>query len=543
MHSVASPRAITRALAWALLFFAMALAGEPAMAQCILANPSFELNGSGGTVFGGWNQFGVCGRVTAAVHGAQAARVSGPNNGGWDVSAFWQRLDSEPGEQWEVTGHVRHSGQRPLTGESRAIVNIEWRDAAGELIDYDSFAVADPSTPADDYQDFMIVSAPAPAGTVAIHFLLGVLQAPGAPVPDVLYDQVTIYSTSSPTMDDLQWNDFPGGRTLAFAGRTWRVKGPGYYGPGPNVFCDDPSCTWVDMQGQLHLTLAYRSGTWRSTEVVLEDALGYGDYIVTTVGRLDLLDRYAVLGIFLWQYGPCWDDSYLWWNPYDEIDFEYSRWGDPSGDLGQFVVQPFDYPGNLERFNPTFAEGEVVSHAMRWLPDRVEFRVWRGGPEDEATSPLIHAWTYSGPHIPRPEQPRLHLNLWKLQDGNPSTNQEVVFQDFTFVPEGAAALQEERDSRPERPAIARLLPPQPSIIDSGTSIRFDLARGGMVDLAVFSPDGRRVRTLLNAFVPSGLHAADWDGRDDARRAVDSGVYLIRLKGAGFVETGRVTLLK
>ena len=114
--------------------------------------------------------------------------------------------------------------------------------------------------------------------------------------------------------------------------------------------------------------------------MVTEEALGYGDYILTTVGRLDLLDPQAVLGIFLWEYGPCWDDSYTWWNAFNEIDIEYSRWQNPSSDIGQFVAQPYDWPGNISRFDATFGEGEVTSHAMRWLPDRVEYRVWRGGP-------------------------------------------------------------------------------------------------------------------------------------------------------------------
>ena len=62
--------------------------------QCILANPSFELDGSGGAAFGGWSQFGAVGETAVAVHGAQAARVRGPNSGDWDVSGVWQRLDS-----------------------------------------------------------------------------------------------------------------------------------------------------------------------------------------------------------------------------------------------------------------------------------------------------------------------------------------------------------------------------------------------------------------------------------------------------------------
>ena len=40
-----------------------------------------------------------------------------------------------------------------------------------------------------------------------MHILLGVLQSPTDPAPDVYYDQVTVFSTSYPTMDDLQWGD------------------------------------------------------------------------------------------------------------------------------------------------------------------------------------------------------------------------------------------------------------------------------------------------------------------------------------------------
>ena len=129
-------------------------------------------------------------------------------------------------------------------------------------------------------------------------------------------------STTPPTIDDVQWNDFPGGRTVDFGGYTWRVKGPGYYGPGGNLFCHTEDCVWVDSSDQLHLTLSNRSGSWYSTEVVTEEALGYGDYILTTVGRLDLLDPQAVLGIFLWEYGPCWDYAYTYWNAFNAS----SRW-------------------------------------------------------------------------------------------------------------------------------------------------------------------------------------------------------------------------
>ncbi len=535
-----SPKPIHAALI-IILVLAAILAGR-APAQCILANPSFEIDGSGGAVLGGWNQFGVVGSVTDSTHGAQAARVSGPNWGGWDVSGYWQEQDCVPGEQWEVTGHVSHPSGKPLMGQSVAIVNVEWRDAADDIIDYDSFTVADAATPADEYADFSLVSSPAPAGTVKARLLLGVLQSPSDPSPDVHYDQVTFFSTSAPTIDDVQWNDFPGGKVVAFGGHDWRVKGPGFYGPGSNLFSDASSSVWVDGDG-LHLTFKQIGGNWYATEVATAEALGYGDYILTTVGRLDLIDPKLVLGIFLWEYGPCWDYGYTWWNAFNEIDIEYSRWGDVSSDIGQFVAQPFDWSGNINRFDYTFADHEVTSHAMRWLADRVEYRVWRGGPADEAPENMIHAWTYTGPHVPRPEQPRMHLNLWRF-DANPAGDQEVVFQDFTFVPEGGvAAVGDIADRTTPAAAPGRLHPAAPNPFNPRTTVSFELDRDGSIELAVFDVNGHRVRTLTSGYLTAGEHEAIWDGRDDGGRLMSSGVYLFQLRGGNFVESRQATLIK
>jgi FlgD Ig-like domain len=527
----------------ALIFLLGSTNPEHAVGQCILANPSFEVLGSGGPVFGGWNQFGSIGSSSQASHGNLAARVSGPNYGEESVSGFWQNLDSEPGEQWEVTGHVLVPSGKPLTGQSRALVNVEWRNSTGQLIDYDSFIVASASTPADEFLDFSLLSGPAPAETASTLLIIGLFQSPGEPSPDVIFDQVTFFSTTSPTIDDKQWTDFPGGNSFSFGDHTWRIKGPGYYGPGPNLFCDDSGCVWIDAQNRLHLTLQKRGSSWFSTEVTTEEALGYGDYILTTRGKLDLLDPQAVLGIFLWEYGPCWDYSYTWWNAFNEIDIEYSYWGNPSSELGQFVAQPYDYWGNISRFDASFSEGEVTSHAMRWLADRVEFRVWRGGPDEESEANMIHSWTYTGPHIPRPEQPRMHLNLWKLAE-EPAVNQEVVFEDFTFIPDNdlsnVSVGSEERI-----PAVppGRLLPAVPNPFNPQTVVQFDLGRDGYTELEVFDMSGRRVRILVCEFLKAGEHNATWDGRDERGQRLASGVYLLRLQGIDYVQTRRVALIK
>ena len=510
--------------------------------QCIMANPSFEVGGSGGLVFGGWNQFGVVAASTTADHGQRSAKVYGPDWGGWDVSAFWQAQDTTPGERWDIDLRVMNLGEAPLDGASIALVNVEWRDAADDLISYDTYTAADASAPLDTWLDFSVTSNPAPAGAVTARLLLGVLQGPGDVRPAVLYDTVTFFSAAYPTIDDLQWPDFPGGRVIEFSGYSWRVKGDGYYGPGPNSFSDDPDNVWVDVDQRLHLTVQRESHVWYSTEVVLEEALGYGDYIFTTVGRLDMLDPQVVLGLFIWQYGACWDPAYLWWNPYNEFDIEFSRWGDPGREIGQFVAQPYDWPGNMDRFDATFGEGEITSHAFRWLHDRVECRSWRGGPADESPATLIHSWTYAGPHIPRPEQPRVHLNLWKLED-DPAADQEAILDRFTFIPEGgSSAVDPTRLPEPIGPA-GRLLPAVPNPFNPRTEIRYVLERDAIAEVAVYDPAGRRVRTLAGGFHPAGAHVVEWDGRDDAGAPQASGVYLYRLVTGDTVESRRMVLVR
>ncbi len=510
-------------------------------AQCMLMNPSFEIAGQPGFVFGGWNQFGVVGSSTIAVHGSKAARVSGPNTGGWDVSAYWQAQNTVAGDVWKAAGYVRVPSSAPLAGQSRAIVNVEWRNSGGALISYESHDVATSSTPRDTSLFWSFTTAAAPAGTASARILVGVLQGPGDPQRDAIYDQVTFVKQTSPSLDAIQWNDFPSGRTLSFAGRTWRAKGTGVYGPGPSWFSSSPSHVYVDANDRLHLTVTQSAGTWYSTEVALVEALGYGDYVFTTRGRLDTLDPAVVLGLFVWEYGPCYDAGYLWWNPYNEVDIEYSRWGSPGSQNAQFVAQPYDWGGNLVRYNVTFAANEITSHAFRWLPDRVEFRAWRGNASQESPTSLVAAWTYTGPHIPRPDQPRVHLNLWQFT-GPPTTTQEVVFEDFTFAP-WPPALVAAPETPVTTPRVAALALAGENPTRGGARLRLALPESGFVTLTMHDVAGRLVRTLERGEREAGAHEIAWDGRDAAGAPVAPGVYLAHFATARASGVARLVVLR
>jgi hypothetical protein len=83
----------------------------------------------------------------------------------------------------------------------------------------------------------------------------------------------------------------------------------------------------------------------------------------------------------------------------------------------------------------------------------------------------------------------------------------------------------------------------PNPFNPATTIRFTLAGRGPVNLSVFDPSGRLVRTLVNADLEPGPHAAVWDGRGDDGRLAASGTYLYRLKARGDALAGKMTLAK
>ncbi|MGB0715859.1 MAG: hypothetical protein ACPGXK_08270, partial [Phycisphaerae bacterium] len=332
---------------------------------------------------------------------------------------------------------VGHPSSNPLNGNLVALINVEWRDGSNNLIGFDSFEVANENTPTDVMNRVEVTADPAPAGTAAVHILLAVLQSPDQESGEVLYDLAFVEEMTGTRLEDVQWDDFPGGRVINFAGMDWRVKGPGFYGPGPNQFSNSESSVWVDEDDQMHLTLRRIGNTWFSTEVTSEDVLGYGRYRFTMKGDADNWAPNVVFGLFTWQYPLCFDPANPW-NLHNEIDVEISRWGQPGNDMGQFVVQPFDYPGNISRFPITFnGPDDLTSFEYDIMPDRIEFSAWKGSLADQESATPIATYSYDGPHLLRPELPRMHFNLWQFGDG-PTDGQdhEAIVSEFQFIAPG-----------------------------------------------------------------------------------------------------------
>jgi hypothetical protein len=87
------------------------------------------------------------------------------------------------------------------------------------------------------------------------------------------------------------------------------------------------------------------------------------------------------------------------------------------------------------------------------------------------------------------------------------------------------------------PGVAALLDPVPNPSSGSVTLSFRTVHAGSsVGLEIFDLTGRRVSTLSQETGDAGLHALDWDGRDDGGVMVPAGIYFCRMTAPGFTET-------
>ena len=97
--------------------------------------------------------------------------------------------------------------------------------------------------------------------------------------------------------------------------------------------------------------------------------------------------------------------------------------------------------------------------------------------------------------------------------------------------------------KPAAPKSFGLLTNYPNPFNPTTTISYSLDRTEQVALEVYDMLGNKVRTLYTGVQEPGRHDVQWNGQDDAGRAVSSGLYLYRLTAGSRSQFGKMTLLK
>lgn len=79
----------------------------------------------------------------------------------------------------------------------------------------------------------------------------------------------------------------------------------------------------------------------------------------------------------------------------------------------------------------------------------------------------------------------------------------------------------------------------PNPFSSATAVRFELARSGKTEVAVFDARGALVKRIAAGWRPAGAQRVEWDGTDASGRRAPAGVYYWRVESEGPPRTGRV----
>jgi len=203
------------------------------------------------------------------------------------------------------------------------------------------------------------------------------------------------------------------------------------------VAAGSPANVSVDENGYLHLKIQKNGDTWSAAELFTSTRLGFGTYQWQIDGPIDTLDKNVVLGLF--PYGPAaniGDDGT------NEIDIEYSRWGQATGPNGDWTNYPASGTtiGELS-YSFSLSGGTLSTSRFVWTSAFIEDFLLAGLEPPSSTTSVIKSWKYapanSLTNIPQQALP-LGMNLWCYAIPSDGKNVEIIVRDFQFVPEAAS---------------------------------------------------------------------------------------------------------
>lgn len=210
---------------------------------------------------------------------------------------------------------------------------------------------------------------------------------------------------------------------IIFAGYEWEVKQGRNY-PGKNNWLADN--VWLDKEGYLHLRLNYKGGRWYSAEITSLRCFDYGLYEFQVIGSIDKMDPNVVLGLFVYP-GPENVDKE------NEIDIEFTKWGNPSSTAGSYTVTP----AKQTMYFSVNLTGSYTTQRFTWTRQQILFQSFYGHMPSSVTE--FSRWLYNAEeYMDKTAVPpvRVHINLWLLSGKPPldGEEQEIIIRSFRYQP-------------------------------------------------------------------------------------------------------------
>ena len=201
----------------------------------------------------------------------------------------------------------------------------------------------------------------------------------------------------------------------------------------------NPANVFIDKNGYVHLRIVNGSGVYTASEIFSKDKMGYGTYQWWIQGSIDNMDKSTVLGLF--PYGPV---AGIGKDGENELDIEFSKWnntlckGACNADFTFYPATGKFSLGPTERdFNINLHGGTLTTARLVWTPTSVTGTIMSGLQPIGTTANVLKTWTFAPSDYKAriPQQPMpTGMNLWCFKV-LPASNQEVILQDFQFVPQ------------------------------------------------------------------------------------------------------------
>ncbi len=115
----------------------------------------------------------------------------------------------------------------------------------------------------------------------------------------------------------------------------------------------------------------------------------------------------------------------------------------------------------------------------------------------------------------------------------------VMFVDDLSFSDVPTLVEERKDQRPLDFGLSNY----PNPFNPATTISYTLPQRAPIRLEVFNLLGQPVRTLALGEQAAGRHFIIWDGTDDQRRVLSSGVYFYRLESGDYSAVNKMLLLR
>lgn len=207
--------------------------------------------------------------------------------------------------------------------------------------------------------------------------------------------------------------------TVEWSGINWNSRDNPY---------TDPSCSWIDNSGNLHLKLEKINGVYKGALFESVDSFEYGTFTWTVKSPSLNLERGSTLGFFTYN-----DDGIY---PLNEIDIEINQWPGYNERVW-FVLQP----GALSSIHEDKVDYSVardiddgdLKYTIEWTPEKVHWSIATSSGE------IISEWSYDDEEAIQDDPARACFDLLVLNGGKgPESGDtiEVVLSDFEYIPYG-----------------------------------------------------------------------------------------------------------